>query len=47
MRLAHDVIISFVIFNKKTLNLFILDIGLVLSFFFLVFNLLNITIILN
>ena len=40
-RLARDMIISFVIFKKKTLNLFNLAIGSVLSFFFLVFNLLK------
>ena len=39
-RLVRNVVINFVIFNKKTLNLFNLDIGLVLSFF-LVFNLLK------
>ena len=33
-RKTQDVIISFVIFNKKILNLFSLDIGSVLSFFF-------------
>ena len=33
--LARNVIISFVIFNKETLNLFNLDIGSVLSLFFL------------
>ena len=32
-RLARDVIISFVIFNKNTLNLFNLDIGSVLTYF--------------
>ena len=40
MCLAWNVIISFVIFNKSTLNLFNLDIGSVLSYFF-VFNLLK------
>ena len=39
-RLVRNMVINFVIFNKKTLNLFNLDIGLVLSFF-LVFNLLK------
>ena len=32
-RLARDVIISFVIFNKNTLNMFNLDIGSVLNYF--------------
>ena len=40
LRIARDVIISFVIFNKNTLNLFNLDIGSVLNFL-LVFNLLK------
>ena len=39
-RLARNVIINFIIFNKNTLNLFNLDIGSVLSYF-LVFNLLQ------
>ena len=36
-RLARHVIISFVIFNKNTLNLFNLDIGSVLNYFLVFF----------
>ena len=34
LRIARNVIISFIIFNKNILNLFNLDIGSILSYFF-------------